>query len=111
MLSDRFHEVDVEQYQRYSPQRKVIIVAVLSFCASLAQMSSTSILPAITEVAETYYTTSSVINASNAVYLAFMGFSAPFWGLSARYGAIVRLGPLSNILLSLGMLTIHARSC
>jgi hypothetical protein len=28
----------------------------------------------------TYNTTGSVINASNALYMAFMGIAAPFWG-------------------------------
>lgn len=78
--SDAFQEVDAEQYLRFSPARKVIIVGVLSFCSFLAPISSTSILAGIPEVAETYNTTGSVINASNALYMAFMGIAAPFWG-------------------------------
>lgn len=80
VVSDDFHEVDAEQYLRFSPARKVIIVGVLSFCSFLAPISSTSILAAIPEVAKTYNTTGSVINASNALYMAFMGIAAPFWG-------------------------------
>lgn len=75
-----FREVDAEQYLRFSPSRKIVIVAVLSFCSFLAPISSTSILSGIPEVAETYNTTGSIINASNALYLAFMGIAAPFWG-------------------------------
>lgn len=75
-----FREVDAEQYLRFSPSRKIIIVAVLSFCSFLAPISSTSILSGIPEVADTYNTTGSIINASNALYLAFMGIAAPFWG-------------------------------
>jgi len=79
-VNEDFHEVDAEQYLRFSPARKVIIVGVLSFCSFLAPISSTSILAGIPEVAKTYNTTGSVINASNALYMAFMGIAAPFWG-------------------------------
>ncbi|KAJ5887998.1 hypothetical protein N7495_008039, partial [Penicillium taxi] len=78
--TDEFHEVDADQYLRFSPAQKRLIVAVLSFCSFLAPISSTSILSAIPEVAETFQTTGSIINASNALYLAFMGIAAPFWG-------------------------------
>lgn len=77
---DEFHEVDADQYLRFSHTRKILIVAVLSFCSFLAPISSTSILSGVPEVAVTYNTTGSVINASNALYLAFMGIAAPFWG-------------------------------
>ncbi|KAJ5507686.1 hypothetical protein N7527_009829 [Penicillium freii] len=80
VATDDFQEVDAEQYLRFSPARKWIIVGVLSFCSFLAPISSTSILAAIPEVAKTYNTTGSVINASNALYMAFMGIAAPFWG-------------------------------
>ncbi|KAJ5390558.1 uncharacterized protein N7496_001626 [Penicillium cataractarum] len=79
-VATEFREVDAEQYLRFSPPRKALIVFVLSFCSFLAPISSTSILSGIPEVAKTYNTTGSVINASNALYLAFMGISAPFWG-------------------------------
>ncbi|KAJ5834976.1 hypothetical protein N7447_001002 [Penicillium robsamsonii] len=79
-VNDDFHEVDAEQYLRFSPARKATIVGVLAFCSFLAPISSTSILAAIPEVAKTYNTTGSVINASNALYMAFMGIAAPFWG-------------------------------
>lgn len=75
-----FTESNAEQYLRFSPTRKIIIVIVLSFCSFLAPIGSTSILPAIPEVAQTYSTSGSVVNVSNALYLAFMGVAAPFWG-------------------------------
>lgn len=75
-----YAEPDAEQYQRFSPARKIVIVAILSFCSFLAPISSTSILSAIPEVAKTFNTTGSIINASNALYMAFMGISASFWG-------------------------------
>lgn len=80
VTTEEFVEVDAEQYSRFSQMRKIGIVFVLSFCSFLAPISSTSILSGIPEVAATYNTTGSVINASNALYLAFMGVSAPFWG-------------------------------
>ncbi|KAJ5130449.1 uncharacterized protein N7515_006488 [Penicillium bovifimosum] len=80
VANEDFHEVNAEQYLRFSPARKMIIVGVLSFCSFLAPISSTSILAGIPEVAKEYTTTGSVINASNALYMAFMGIAAPFWG-------------------------------
>jgi hypothetical protein len=80
VTNDEFVEVDAEQYLRFSPARKIVIVLVLSFCSFLAPISSTSILSGVPEVAKTYNTSGSIINASNALYLAFMGVSAPFWG-------------------------------
>jgi hypothetical protein len=82
-----FREENAEQYLRFSPRRKIVIVAILSFCSLLAPVSSTSILSAVPEVAETFNTTGSVINASNSVYMVFMGIAATFWGtLSQVWG-------------------------
>ncbi|BDD56922.1 hypothetical protein MPDQ_006381 [Monascus purpureus] len=78
--AEKFREPDAEQYLRFSPARKACMVAILSYCSFLAPVSSTSILSAIPEVASTYDTSGSVVNASNALYLAFMGIAAPFWG-------------------------------
>lgn len=82
-----FREENEDQYLRFSPARKIVIVAILSFCSFLAPVSSTSILAAVPEVAKTFNTTGSVINASNAVYMLFMGLAATFWGpLSQVWG-------------------------
>lgn len=75
-----YREQNAEQYLRFSPTRKVIIVTILACCSFLAPISSTSILPAIPEVAATFNTTGSIINASNAVFMVFMGLSSTFWG-------------------------------
>lgn len=75
-----YHETGDEIYDRVSLRRKHIIVAVLSFCAFLSPLSSTSILAAVPEVAETYHTTGSIINVSNAAYMALMGISPVIWG-------------------------------
>ncbi|KAH6610781.1 hypothetical protein Trco_000801 [Trichoderma cornu-damae] len=78
--SDLYYEAGDEIYDRVSSRRKHVIVTALSFCAFLSPLSSTSILAAVPEVAETYRTTGSVINASNAAYMALMGVSPIIWG-------------------------------
>ncbi|KAM0255478.1 hypothetical protein ACHAQJ_005705 [Trichoderma viride] len=75
-----YYEAGDEIYDRVSLRRKHIIVTVLSFCAFLSPLSSTSILAAVPEVAETYQTTGSIINVSNAAYMALMGISPVIWG-------------------------------
>ena len=80
-------EVNAAQYERFTPHRKVLITVVLSVCSFLAPISSTTILSAIPEVAQTYHTSGTIINVSNALYLIFMGLSPCFWGpLSSIYG-------------------------
>lgn len=84
---DDHHEVGDEIYDRYSHPRKVVIVAVLSFCSFLAPISSTTVLSAVPEVVASYDTSPSIINLSNALYLLFMGLSPMFWGpLGQVYG-------------------------
>jgi len=80
-------EVPDEVYDRISPSKKLVIVALLSYCSFLAPISSTTILSAIPEVASTYTSTGTIINLSNALYMLFMGVSPAFWGpLSQVYG-------------------------
>ena len=80
-------EVDEEIYHRFTPHRKMIITAILSFCGLLAPLSSTAILSATPEVAAEYNTNGIIINLSNALYLVFMGFSPILWGpMSQVYG-------------------------
>ncbi|KAM3075195.1 hypothetical protein ACMFMG_007354 [Clarireedia jacksonii] len=80
-------EVPDEIYDRIPPNRKVVIVGLLSFCSFLAPISSTTVLAAVPEVASTYGSTGTVINLSNAAYMVFMGVSPCFWGpLSQVYG-------------------------
>lgn len=86
-VSDQYAETGDEIYDTFSPHRKMIMTAVLSFCGFLAPISSTAILAAIPEVAGTYKTNGSIINLSNALYLVFMGLSPVFWGpLGQVYG-------------------------
>jgi len=77
---DQHYEQGDEIYNTFSPHRKVIIVSILSCCSFLAPISSTSILAASVEVAQTYHTTASIFGVSNALYLIFMGLSPLFWG-------------------------------
>ncbi|KAL6896053.1 major facilitator superfamily domain-containing protein [Trichoderma longibrachiatum] len=78
--SGPYIEAGEEIYDRVSSRRKHVIVSVLSFCAFLAPLSSTSILAAVPEVAKTYHTTGSIVNVSNAAYMALMGISPVVWG-------------------------------
>lgn len=75
-----YHEAGDEIYDHFSRHRKTIIVSVLSFCAFLSPVSSTSVLAATPEVAAEYGTTGSIINVSNAGYMVFMGLSPLIWG-------------------------------
>jgi len=80
-------EVNDAIYDRLPNHRKRYIVALLSYCAFLAPVSSTAVLAAVPEVAKEYQTTGAIINLSNAFYMAFMGISPCFWGpLSQVYG-------------------------
>jgi hypothetical protein len=88
-------EVPDEVYDRLPHSRKLIIVALLSYCGLLAPISSTTVLSAVPEVAATYKTSGSIINLSNALYMLFMGFSPCFWGpLSQVYGRRIVSVPL-----------------
>lgn len=49
-VHDEGYEEGDEVYDKFTPRRKTMIVAVLSFCSFLAPMSSTSILAASPEV-------------------------------------------------------------
>ena len=80
MTNTSYCEPGDEIYDRLSKNRKSIIVFVLSFCAFLSPISSTSILAAVPEIAAEYNTTGSIINISNAGYMVLMALSPIFWG-------------------------------
>lgn len=67
-------------YERYSPRRKAVFVAILAFCGILSPISSTGSLTAVPDIAETFQTSGSVVNISNGLYTAAMGLSALFCG-------------------------------
>jgi hypothetical protein len=79
-VADQYREAGDEVYDKLSHRRKMVITAVLSFCGFLAPISSTAMLSAVPEVADTFHTNGSIINLSNALYLVFMGLSPVFWG-------------------------------
>jgi hypothetical protein len=69
-----------EIYNQYTKRQKNLITAVMSFCAFLAPVSSTTVLSAVPEVAEAFGCDGSLINGSNALYMLFMGVSPCFYG-------------------------------
>lgn len=76
-----------EVYNRFTERRKQIITAVVSFCSFLAPISSTTVLSAVPEVAETFNCDGSIINLSNAMYMLFMGVGPCFYGpIGTIYG-------------------------
>jgi hypothetical protein len=75
-----FVEVPDSVYDRIPKHRKLVIVALLSYCAFLAPISSTTVLSAVPEVAATFNTNGAIIGLSNALYMLFMGFSPIVWG-------------------------------
>ncbi|KAG9675562.1 MFS general substrate transporter, partial [Aureobasidium melanogenum] len=75
-----YRESGDEVYDKFTHTKKICVVSVLAFCSFLAPMASTTILAAVPEVAATYNTTGTLINASNALYMLFMGLSPMFWG-------------------------------
>lgn len=75
-----FVEVPDSVYDRIPQHRKLVIVALLSYCAFLAPISSTTVLSAVPEVAATFKTNGSIIGLSNALYMLFMGLSPIVWG-------------------------------
>jgi hypothetical protein len=85
--SDDHYEEGDEVYSKFTPNRKIVIVSVLSFCSFLAPISSTSILSASPEVVATFHTTGALFNLSNALYMLFMGLSPLVYGpLGTTYG-------------------------
>jgi multidrug resistance protein len=90
---DQYYEAGDEIYNKFSPTHKMVIVTILSCCAFLGPISSTSILAASPEVVATYNTTGAIFGLSNALYLIFMGLSPLVYGpLGTTYG---RKGPLT----------------
>lgn len=73
-------EVPDAVYDRFSPRRKLLLVALLSYCAFLAPISSTTVLSATPEVAAEFRTTGAIVNVTNALYMLFMGISPIVWG-------------------------------
>ncbi|KAJ5823010.1 hypothetical protein N7447_005350 [Penicillium robsamsonii] len=60
--------------------RKCLILFVVSWMTLAVTFSSTSLLPAIPEIATEFSTTSEILNVTNAGVLIAMGFSSFIWG-------------------------------
>jgi MFS family permease len=71
-------------YARFSPRRKAVIMAILSYCGFITPILSTAVLVAVPEVAATFKSTGVVINISNALFFVFMAISPLFWGPLAQ---------------------------
>ncbi|GAB1315056.1 Major facilitator superfamily (MFS) profile domain-containing protein [Madurella fahalii] len=85
--ADPNQDADDSIYDRFPRHRKVLMVALLSFCSFLSLIASTSVLAATPEVATEYATDGTVINIVNAVYMLAMGVSPVVWGpMSQVYG-------------------------
>ncbi|RBQ90839.1 hypothetical protein VDGD_20494 [Verticillium dahliae] len=67
-------------YSRFSDIQIQSVAWFVAFCGLLASMSTTSILSVVPEIMETFDTTATVINISNALYLVVIGLSSCFWG-------------------------------
>lgn len=79
-IRERVDNVHAPVYSRYNKIQKQSISWFVAYCGLLASMSTTSILAAVPEVVETFDTSTTVINTSNALYLVVIGLSCCFWG-------------------------------
>ncbi|UQC90154.1 major facilitator superfamily transporter [Colletotrichum lupini] len=78
---------DETVYDRFTPGRKRIITAIVSFAGLGINLASLLVLSALPEVAAAFNTTGTVINFTNALFLLMMGIGVLFWGpLSQVYG-------------------------
>lgn len=98
-----YTEVPDSVYDRIPQHRKLVIVALLSYCSFLAPISSTTVLSAVPEVAATYKTTGSIIGLSNALYMLFMGLSPIVWGPFSEVWGRKSVSLISLILLMFGL--------
>lgn len=73
-------EVPDAVYDKLPHRRRLVVVALLSYCSFLAPISSTTVLSATPEVAAEYGTTGSIVDLTNALYMLFMGVSPVVWG-------------------------------
>ncbi|KAF9880063.1 major facilitator superfamily transporter [Colletotrichum karsti] len=78
---------DETVYAKFTPKRKALITAIVSFGGLGINLAALLVLSALPEVATAFNTTGTVINYSNALFLLIMGIGVLFWGpLSQVYG-------------------------
>ena len=73
-------QVDTVTYSSFSLWRKNTILFIVSWMTLAITFSSTSLLPAIPEIASEFSTTTEIINISNAGVIIAMGSSSLVWG-------------------------------
>lgn len=73
-------QVDTVTYSSFSFWRKNTILFIVSWMTLAITFSSTSLLPAVPEIALEFSTTTEIINISNAGVIIAMGSSSLIWG-------------------------------
>ncbi|KAI8280255.1 Dityrosine transporter 1 [Colletotrichum sp. SAR11_57] len=78
---------DETVYAKFTPKRKILITAIVSFGGLGVNLAALLVLSALPEVAAAFNTTGTIINYSNALFLLIMGIGVLFWGpISQVYG-------------------------
>lgn len=78
---------DETVYAKFTPKRKILITAIVSFGGLGVNLAALLVLSALPEVAAAFHTTGTIINYSNALFLLIMGIGVLFWGpISQVYG-------------------------
>ncbi|OBT65809.1 hypothetical protein VE03_03331 [Pseudogymnoascus sp. 23342-1-I1] len=73
-------QVHAVTYSDFSPWRKHTILFIVSWMTLATTFSSTSLFPAVPEIALEFSTTTEVLNISNAGVIVAMGSSSLIWG-------------------------------
>ncbi|CAK9786620.1 MFS general substrate transporter [Cutaneotrichosporon oleaginosum] len=74
-------------YDRFSPHRKHIMIAIVSFSGFLGPVASSAFLPSITVMADELNTTPEMINYTVAIFIVTIGIAPLFWSpLAGFYG-------------------------
>ncbi|EAL22919.1 hypothetical protein CNBA6880 [Cryptococcus deneoformans B-3501A] len=74
-------------YDRFSKRQKNVIVAVISYSAFIAPMTSSIFLPSIPTMAVDLHSSAEVINYTVAIFLVTIGVASVFWSpYSGFYG-------------------------
>jgi hypothetical protein len=88
-ISQHLEPDDSDIYHRFSNRRKNGIVVILCLLAFLGPLSSTTILAATPDVANTFETTGSIINLSNAFYMLMSAIGPCMVGPLSEVSSIV----------------------
>ncbi|KIR42486.1 dityrosine transporter [Cryptococcus deuterogattii 99/473] len=74
-------------YDRFSKRQKIVIVAIISYSAFIAPMTSSIFLPSIPTMAVDLHSSAEVINYTVAIFLVTIGVASVFWSpYSGFYG-------------------------